>query len=357
MGIAAAALCALLLAGAAAEAVAGPHPAHRPPPKKRYHGVSDTGVRKEFGDFKREVKAHPAVLQEFFHWDVSLTASGAVKRWEQTDALGMVSLSTEKPARDRPDLPPRSIARGNGDRYILRYNEVLSKLKQPTYIRLFPEMNGHWNPYSAYNADGSLRSKAYRQWAFRRAWKRFVIITRGGKRAKINQRLRRHGMARIYKARSNRDPIYRRKGVPRKLKRPKVAFLWVPQSFGSPNIRGNQPPDYWPGRNFVDWVGVDIFAAYESAAFPSMKRFFRRYDDWPFVIGEYAPWDADPGGRFTDRLFDWAERKARVRMLVYYRSTSVNSAYNIDKFPAARDVLRRHLNKRTWKQYAPGTRD
>ena len=44
------------------------------------------------------------------------------------------------------------------------------------------------------------------------------------------------------------------------------------------------------------------------------------------MIGEYSPWDGDPGGRFTDRLLDWAESHRRVRMLIYYRSVTANNS-------------------------------
>jgi hypothetical protein len=325
---------------------------------KRYMGVSNAGNVPGFKDFRRKVRAHPPVLQEFFHWDVSLTASGAVSRWKKLDTLGMVSLSTKLPANGRPDISPKAIARGAGDRYILRYNEVLgNKLRrQPTYIRLMPEMNGHWNPYSAYNANGTSRGRWYSTRAFRRAWQRFVIITRGGKRAKVNKRLRRKGLARIYRANSNNASVYNRRDVPKRLNKPKVAFIWVPQTIASPNVSGNQPARYWPGKNFVDWVGVDIFSKY-SSAFDDMQRFFARYDKHPFMIGEWSPWDGDPGGDFTNRLLNWAESHRRVRMLVYYRSVSVNSIYDIDNYTAAKYKLRRHLKKRTWDEYAPRTRD
>lgn len=322
---------------------------------KRYHGVSSTGDNSGFRNFQRQVGAHPPVQQEFFHWDTSLTASGAVKRWKGADTLGMVSLSTKLPANGKPQIPTKGIARGNGDRYILRYNEVLGKLRHPTYIRLMPEMNGYWNPYSAYNADGSSRGKWHSTRAFRRAWKRFVIITRGGTRATINKKLRNNNMARIYRAKSNRDPIYRRKDVPKRLAKPKVAFLWVPQTIASPNVRGNQPRRYWPGRNFVDWVGVDIFSKYQGA-FDEMEAFYHRYSGFPFMIGEWSPWDGDPGGAFTDRLLTWAENHRRVRMVMYYRSVSVNTIYDIDQYPAARSELRGHLNRRTWDEFAPGIR-
>ncbi len=344
-----------LAAGAASDAVAKPY---LPDRGKRYHGVSDTAEIKDFRHFRRQVKAHPAVLQELYHWDVSLTASGAIRRWKRTDTLGMISMSTKLPASGKPEISPGAIARGRGDRYILRINESLAnKLKQPTYIRLMPEMNGHWNPYSAYNVNGTSRGGDHTTSDFRRAWKRFVIIARGGNRGKVNKRLRRNNLARIYRARSNHDPIYERRDVPKILGKPKIAFLWVPQTTGSPDLHGNRPGAYWPGRNFVDWVGVDIFSAFEGAAFPKMQSFYRRHKGVPFMIGEYSPWDGDPGGEFTDRLLDWAEDHRRVRMLIYYRSVTSDNPYYISRYPAARSQLRRHLNKHRWDQWAHGTRD
>ena len=339
---------------ASASAVAKPW---LPDRGKRYQGVSSTGDDGGFRDWNRQVNAHAPVLQEFFHWDVSLTASGAVGRWDRTNTLGMVSLSSKLPASGRPQISTKSIARGNGDRYILRYNEVLGNQvrRQPTYVRLFPEMNGHWNPYCAYNANGTSRGEHHSTRAFTRAWKRFVIIARGGKRLAINKRLRRNNLARIYRAKSNHDNVYDRKDVPKRLPRPKIAFIWVPQTIASPNVAGNQPGKYWPGRNFVDWVGADIYSKYQSA-FDNMQAFYNRYDNHPFMVGEWSPWDGDPGGQFTDRLLDWAERHRRVRMLMYYRDVSINSIYDIDNYPAARSVLRSHLNKHTWDEYAPGTR-
>ena len=347
------AVCALAL-GLAADASARPY---LPKRGKLYHGVSDTGETRDFRHFRNQVDAHPAVLQEFFHWDVSLTASGAVNRWKGTDTLGMVSMSTKLPATGKPQIATEYIARGRGDRYILRINEILGQLHQPTYIRLMPEMNGHWNPYCAYNANGTRRGGNHTTHDFKRAWRRFVIIARGGNRLKINKRLRRNNLARIYRAHSNHDPVYQRREVPKVLDKPKIAFGWVPQTSGSPNVSGNQPRDYWPGRNFVDWVGVDIYSAFQGAAFPAMQSFYANWRHLPFMIGEYSPWDGDPGGAFTDRLLDWAEDHRRVRMLVYYRSVTADNEYYISHYPAARSELRRHLNKGRWDQWAAGTRD
>jgi hypothetical protein len=323
---------------------------------KIYHGVSDTSEVADFNNFKRQVRAHPAVLQEFYHWDVSLPASGAFHRWNKTDALGVVSMSTKYPATGHAEMSPGQISKARGDSYLLRLNESIAARGKPVYFRLFPEMNGSWNPYCAFKPDGEPRDDAHKTKFFRRAWQRFVMVVRGGPLKGINRRLRAHHMPRLLHARSNHDPVYRQNGVGKRLPRPKVAFMWVPQTTGSPNVPGNQPQSYWPGRNFVDWVGADIYSKYAGAAFPALQSFYRRYNNYPFMIGEYSPWDNDFNGAFTQQLFNWARSHGRVRMLIYYRSVTADNPYYISHFPTARSIMRSQLNKKAFDQYAPQAR-
>jgi hypothetical protein len=322
---------------------------------KLYHGVSDTGELRDFRHFRKRVRAHPAVLQEFYHWDVSLKASGAFRRWNRSRTLGVVSMSTKNPAGGASEITPGKIAAGRGDHYLLRLNESIANRGRPVYIRLFPEMNGHWNPYCAFNADGSHRGRAHRTSRFRKAWRRTVIIVRGGPRKRVNRRLRNNGLPLIHRAKRNRGRFYRRRDVPTRLEPAPVSFMWVPQSFGSPNIRGNQPRAYWPGRRFVDWVGADIYSKYASA-FDDLIRFQRRYRGFPFVIGEYSPWDNDFSGSFTRRLHRWARGKPRVRMLIYYRSVTADNPFYITHYPGAKRALRTSLNKRRFDEFGPRTR-
>jgi hypothetical protein len=74
------------------------------------------------------------------------------------------------------------------------------------------------------------------------------------------------------------------------------------------------------------------------------------------VVGEYSPWDNDYSGRFTRKLFKFALRHGRTKMLIYYRSVSPNTPFDIDEFPRAKRVLRRMLNKHRFDSYAPGIR-
>jgi len=360
-GISALAAAVLLAFAAAPAADALPRgKAYAPPNGKAYHGVSDTGNLEDFFTFADQVGAHPALLQEFFHWDVPLT-SGAFARWAAADTWGVLALSTA-PGGGPERITPRQIAQGYGDRYILRLARTIAEARQTVYIRLMAEMNGHWNPYSAYNADGSKRRGGHSTYWFKKAWRRFTLLIRGGSRRKINQRLVRMKLPRILRAGSQNDPIYAGgpEGiplpVPEQLPRPRVAMMWVPQTFGSPNIPGNQPRDYWPGGRYVDWVGFDIYAKF-AGAFDRGKAFFRRYKRWPFVIGEYGPWDNDYSGAFTRKLFNWAESHNRVKMLLYYRDVTANNAYSIDRYPGAMKVLRKKLAGPRWVEYPPGVFD
>lgn len=316
-----------------------------------FHGVSDTTNNTDFRSFKKRVGAHPAVLEDFYHWDTPLT-SGALQRWRQTRTRGVLSLSTA--AGGQPEIiSPRQIARGRGDHYIVRLNQTIAASGQVVYIRLFPEMNGYWNPYCAFNPDGTKKDPSHSLHSFRRAWQRIVLIVRGGNRKRINRKLRRRHMPRILRAASNRAPVYETEHVGWRLPRPRVAFMWSPQTIGSPYLKRNQPGYYWPGKRFVDWVGADIYSAYATpGVWAAFKRFYRKWRDWPFVVGEYSPWDNDYRGRFTRKLFKFALRHRRTRMLIYYRSVRPGTPFEIDNFPRARRVLRRMLNRHRFAPYA-----
>ncbi len=353
----AAVACVFLLGASAAQAK---HPRYTPPHGRIFHGVSDTGFAKDFRVFNRRAGAHSALLESFGRWDGEHFLGG-LHRWRKTHTRGVFSLSTA-PGGEPELISPGRIARGRGDDYILELNRLIARSGQVVYIRLFPEMNGYWNPYSAFNADGSSRGRSHSTSAFRRAWRRIVLIVRGGSRAAINRKLKRQGMPRIYRAHSNHDPAYQRRGVPRALPRPKVAFMWVPQTIGSPDVAGNRPGRYWPGGRFVDWIGADIYSKFATPGiWTALKRFYSHWrhphrNHWPFVVGEYSPWDNDYRGTFTRRLFRWALHHRRVRALIYYRGTSPNNAFDINRWPRARDVIRAMLNRPRFAEYAPETR-
>ena len=304
--------------------------------------------------------AHSALLESFGRWGGHHLGAG-LHRWRVTHTRGVLSLSTA-PGGEPEAISPRQIARGYGDRYILRLGRTLAKSGQVVYLRLFPEMNGYWNPYSAFNADGSSRGASHSTKAFRSAWRRIVLIVRGGSRRSINHRLVKLGMPRIYRAHSNDDPVYEDSARPRDAPAAPGRVHVGPADDRLPRPRANAPGRYWPGGGYVDWIGADIYSKFATPGiWAAFKRFYSHWGNprrhhWPFVVGEYSPWDNDYRGAFTRRLFDWALHHRRVRALVYYRSVTANNPFDINHWPMARKVLRGKLNNRRFMPYAPGTR-
>jgi hypothetical protein len=319
-----------------------------PPPGGRdFFGVSDTGDVSGFTEFSQAVDDHPAVLQTFHVWGTH--PDKALGRWAETKTRGMLSISTTDDYSGLEIISPRAIAMGRGDSYPLMLNRRFGKLDETVYIRLFPEMNGHWNPYCAYNIDGSYRGSSHSTRWFKQAWRRFTLIVRGGKRDAINHKLMRLGMPRIKRAKSAGD--YKGTGVGTRLPRAHIAMQWVPQSTGSPDVGGNEPADYWPGRRYVDWVGADIYAKFPN--FAGLDALYQHYGNVPFLIGEWSPWDYDSPD-FVKQLFGWAKRHSRVHLLVYYQAFGSTNPHHIENYPQAEAVLRQELNGPRFDPYAPG---
>ncbi len=138
---------------------------------------------RETGDVDRwmrwatALRAHPAVMQTFHTWGTRPTM--AMQRWTAARARGMISVSTATGGEPEV-IDVYQIAHGKGDGYPLWLNHDLSTWGRPTYIRLMAEMNGHWNPYCAFNSDGSSRGTHHSTHWFRQAWRRFELIVQRG---------------------------------------------------------------------------------------------------------------------------------------------------------------------------------
>jgi hypothetical protein len=340
---------ALSCAGLALPATALARP-YLPPKGEIFHGVSDTGNVDDFFEFERLVDAHSAVMQSFEVWGQKLEP--AILRWHDAATRGMISLSTHS-GSGIERISPAQISRGLGDGYVLYLNRTLAKEKAPAYVRLFPEMNGHWNQYSAFNSTGTARPDHSTK-QFRRAWRRIALILRGGQVTKINRKLKRRQMHPL-RPKTRHSPYQERKGSPKRLPKPKVALMWVPQTHGSPATHANRPAAYWPGRGFVDWVGADMYSRFEN--FAGFDRFLKNghWKHLPFVVGEYAPWGEDDRP-FILSMFRWVREHPRARMLAYYQDFGPDGGnpFRLQNFPNARKRVAIELDRNYVRAFAPG---
>jgi hypothetical protein len=303
-----------------------------PPDGKVFAGV--TGG-KDVAAYEQATHKHPPVFQFFSSFGAPLEYM--FQAAEREHARLMIHVSTLTNGRET--VTPGAIANGAEDGYLIGLNERIAQGDSPVYVRLMSEMNGHWNPYAAFDANGRGRGAARTTAAFRRAWKRSALIVRGGDVAAIDRRLKQLGLPPVRTGEES-------------LARPKVAFLWVPQVAGAPDTRANAPRAYWPGREYVDWVGTDFYSKFPN--FTGLERFYREFarEGKPFMFGEWAMWGRDDAA-FVQRFFAWAGSHGRVRMLMYNQGNKTDGPFRLHRYPRAAKVLRAKLGALRFAPFAP----
>jgi hypothetical protein len=224
--------------------------------------------------------------------------------WPKLGPTPMVGFDTGAYGRER--ITPRQIARGEGDWYLFALNAAAAQLGRPLYIRPLGEMNGHWNPYSAYNKDGSARDAAHSTAVFRKAFARIYLILHGGPRAEINARLARLGLSGV-----DRD-------LP-SLPYPQLRVVWNPQGYGSPNIRGNRAQAYYPGDAYVDVVGDDLYFIRGKAEWKAADALYRAHPSKPFAFPEWGLWGIDDPS-FVARMAAFVRSHPRVELISYFNA-------------------------------------
>jgi hypothetical protein len=277
--------------------------------------------------FGRQVGKHVAVFGFFGHWGAEVASLLSYVRTFRARLLLHLSTDIGYGAGAGEIISPGAIAAGRSDHYLVRLCEELSTSTAPVYIALLPEMNQDNNAYSAFNVDGSPRGSAHSTNMFRQAWRRTVLIVRGGSVATINHRLRGFRLPPLRISRSA-------------LPRPKVSFMWAPQTAGTPEIPANSPAAYFPGSAYVDIVGTDFYSLYPN--FTGLERLYAAYSSKPFGFNEWAMWqNGDPG--FVRQLFGFVRSHRRVALMVYNEGLSPSGPFRLTKFPSATNALRSEL--------------
>jgi hypothetical protein len=277
-------------------------------------------------DFAQQSGKHPAVFNYFIEWK----ANDPTFHWlgfRLQDALDEGSRALLSVETSGTGISNAELANGAGDTFLVRLNGLMAEHGQVVYLRPLSEMNNGNNPYSAYDLSGRSRGPAWSTRQFKRAWRRLALIVRGGEVARIDAKLRRLGM----------PPV--RTGA-RLLPGAKVALMWVPLSFGNPEIAKNHPKHWWPGKAYVDWVGTTWYSPHRNTS--AMHRMYK-FPLWrgkPFAFAEWGVWGADVPG-FVNQFFGFMKSHPRVRMAVYYQSAGLKAEFRLSSHPASRAALRR----------------
>ena len=78
---------------------------------------------------------------------------------------------------------------------------------------------------------------------------------------------------------------------------PQVRVIWNPQGFGSPNVPGNMPAAYWPGKDFVDVVGNDLYdISGQRDVGRRAQASTKQHPEKPYAFPEWGLWGIDDPG-------------------------------------------------------------
>jgi hypothetical protein len=264
----------------------------------------------------------------FTGWGKNVDQPGQMDtQLESHGPIPMLAFGTRK--ADGSEGPtPRAIAQGRGDRYLIALSESLGRWGRAVYVRPMAEMNGHWNFYCAYNANGTYRGDAYSLANFRKAFRRIYLIMHGGTRSDVNAQLDALGMPRLNS--SSDLPL-----------NSLVRVVWNPQGFGSPDIPKNSANSYYPGDGYVDVVANDIYDIRFNPQWEANTRLFKSHPSKPYAIGEWGLWGIDDPA-FVRRMASFVSNHPRVEFITYYRSAK-GSIFDLGSKPSSRAAYRRQI--------------
>jgi hypothetical protein len=309
-----------------------------PPSQNVYWGGQGGYSQSHIRSFAQQSGKHPAVFNYFISWRPSESSFHWLS-YRLADARAQRAAAMLSVAPEGTGLRPRDLARGEGDAFLVGLNRLLAEHGEVTFLRPLSEMNNGNNAYAPYDLAGRSRGPAYAVRQLKNAWRRVALITRGGAVAAIDAKLRRLHMPAVRTTAAD-------------LPRSAVALMWVPLSFGNPEIARNHPSHFWPGARYVDWVGTSWYSPYKSTR--AMDSFYD-YPLWrrkPFAFAEWGVWGRDDPG-FVHQFFRFVKTHPRVRMAVYYQSALLKREFRLSAHPRTRAALRRATRWRRLTGLAP----
>jgi hypothetical protein len=228
--------------------------------------------------------------------------------------------------RTDASMTSRDVAFGRGDAWLAQLNQAVAARPGLVYVRPFPEMNGHWNDYCAYNQNGSSRGAAHSTAAFKKAFARTYLIVHGGPLEAVNAKLRRLGLPPATTGELAANPVSR------------VRVVWNPQGYGSPDLSGNSAAAYYPGDAYVDVVANDLYNIRGSAAWAANDQLYVAHPNKPYAIAEWANWGFDEPA-FVAKMATFVRQHRRVELLAYYNGRP-GSPWDIGRQPRSRAAYR-----------------
>ena len=128
-------------------------------------------------------------------------------------------------------------------------------------------------------------------------------------------------------------------------------MIWSTLPAGSPTVPQNRPKYFYPGDDYVDWVGTDFYS--DNQDWKALNGMYKRYSAKPFALPEWGVSSGDDP-RYVEHLMAWVKNHERCKMLIYYQDFGATSPYRIQNYPASLGVLDRKIHSQRFPAFAPG---
>lgn len=237
-----------------------------------------------------------------------------IRQIYQDGRVFMLTLQPFDP--ENPDLnwvAVLEILAGEHDEALKSWAKGLARIDEPIFIRPLNEMNGDWDPWCTwfFGKDNDLYIEA---WQY---------------------------MYDIFKAEGG-DKLY---------------FVWNPHDRSYPDFTWNNPHLYYPGDDYVEWVGLtgynngtsykaDVWRGFQEIYDPLYADYLARYGDKPFMITEFST--NEVGGSKVDWLNECmsslnTNRYPNIKIVNWFDGQDGPWLYQINSSPEALEAFRAGL--------------
>ena len=205
------------------------------------------------------------------------------------------------------------IIKGSYDEYIRKWARDIKSIGNPVFVRFANEMNGDWDSWCAwyFGKDTELYNEAWKH-----LWE-----------------------------------IFQEEGADNAL------FVWNPHDRSYPDFVWNNSHMYYPGDEYVDWVGLtgynngtsfsgDSWREFGDIYYPLYNEYMRYYSEKPFMITEFScNEDGGDKAKWINDGFNEFANMPNIKIAVWFNQVDTKWQYNIDSSKRSYKAFKNSVNK------------
>ncbi len=241
--------------------------------------------------YESKISREVSVVMLFINWGEAFSEQDPLR-----DACDMIRKRGSIPMITwQPPGSLDNIINGNEDVYIIPFAANTVSYGKPIFIRFGHEMNGNWYTWSG-SRNGSDEAATNK---YINAWKHVHDIFNNAGATNVN-------------------------------------WVWCVNRISVPDEPWNAPEKYYPGDNYVDWVGFDGYAGISSSDNDPTKQFSTIYStleslypNKPMMIGEMAcgTFDATTKPEWISKVFyDIEHQWTNIKLYVWFNINKTGQA-------------------------------